>query len=128
MLQPVSENYVEKCCSASGKRLRLLLPIKMAWLQLILFAKQFKNCINYCPYIMLNDSAKSACLLSKYCIIQDLLHKFVLNYGSRACAFSHDGTRIAIGQNNGEVILLDGVTMKALCRKRDRSGIIYDVR
>jgi len=39
MLQPVSENYVEKCGSDSGKRLRLLLRIKMAWLQVILFAK-----------------------------------------------------------------------------------------
>nr|CAB3242507.1 echinoderm microtubule-associated protein-like 6 [Phallusia mammillata] len=57
-----------------------------------------------------------------------MLHKISLTAGSRACAFSHDGTRVVIGQNNGEILLLDVVSLKVLSKKRDRSGAVYDIR
>uniref|UniRef100_H2YU30 Anaphase-promoting complex subunit 4 WD40 domain-containing protein n=1 Tax=Ciona savignyi TaxID=51511 RepID=H2YU30_CIOSA len=57
-----------------------------------------------------------------------MLHKISLTSGSRGCTFSHDGNRIAVGQNNGEFLVLDVVSLKVLCKKRDRSGAIHDIR
>ncbi|CAK8677759.1 unnamed protein product [Clavelina lepadiformis] len=57
-----------------------------------------------------------------------LLHSISLTAGSRACAFSHDGQRIVVGQENGEVLVLDVVSCKVLAKKRDRKAAIYDVR
>ncbi|XP_078490103.1 echinoderm microtubule-associated protein-like 6 [Ciona intestinalis] len=57
-----------------------------------------------------------------------MLYKISLTAGSRACSFSHDGSKIAVGQNNGEFLILDVVSLKVLVKRRDRSGAIYDIR
>ena len=51
-----------------------------------------------------------------------------LTSGSRACTFSNDGNKIAIGLNSGEVVLVDVVAVKILSKKRDRSAAIHDLR
>ena len=57
-----------------------------------------------------------------------MVRRIQLSAGSRACAFSNDGNQIAIGMNNGEIMLIDVVAIKVLQKKRDRSAAIYDVR
>ena len=57
-----------------------------------------------------------------------MLKNVPLTSGSRACSFSHDGNRLVIGQDNGEIVILDMVSFKVLAKKRDRGAVIYDVK
>ena len=57
-----------------------------------------------------------------------MIENIRLKAGSRACAFSRDGTRLAVGQENGELVIFDIVSVATIATKRDRSEPIYDVR
>lgn len=57
-----------------------------------------------------------------------LLHKIRLPAGGTSCAFSNDGSRLAVGMDSGHVQISDAKSYVIIDSKRDRGGAINDLR
>ena len=60
--------------------------------------------------------------------MQHKYHWISLTSGAQACSFSHDGNFLVIGQNNGEILLVDVISFKVVSKKRDRNVVIHDIK
>ena len=51
-----------------------------------------------------------------------------LRKGGRALAYSPDGSTIAVGQNDGGLLILDSVTLEKVIGFKDRKEAISDIK
>ena len=69
------------------------------------------------------------CVCVCVCVcVQSLLSQVDLGVAVRSADFSPDGRRVAVGQGNGEFVLLNTENLSVVGRKRDRCQMIQVVR
>ena len=51
-----------------------------------------------------------------------------LRKGGRAVAYSPDGSTIALGQNDGSLLILDSVSLEKVVAYKDRKEAISDIK
>ena len=60
-------------------------------------------------------------------VLQSMLTKLLIG-SAKSVTYSHDGEMIAVGMQNGEIIVLLVKGFKVWGKRRDRAGSINDIR